>query len=753
MNSTPHPNIKYRRDIDGLRALAVLSVVFFHISPNLLPGGFLGVDIFFVISGYLITLILVKELETTGRISFSNFYKRRINRIIPASVVVLLSTLVTGFLIMVPADLLDLVDSTLWSYFSAANVYFYLAIDTSYFATGSEELPLLHFWSLGVEEQFYFLWPAFILLLGSLAKSTDIKLTVVGCLIVASIVFAQYFFKVDESLTYYMIPGRAWELLAGGIAAQLVFYRKLNFSNLGNEILALTGLVLVISSLFIITESHSVPGIASLPVIMGSVFLIISNFEYRTFVGTVFSLKILVGIGLVSYSAYLWHWPILAFLHYALIDIDLYVGLCVLIATFFLAVVSYYFIETPFRKTTLSISRVIFSRFVLPSFVIVGVCAAITWSIQTQHPYFSWPLLEAAETDTQPAYAYKYNCQHSNFKPNAFRDSRCVYPENADLENALLIGDSNAAHYVGMLRVIAKDFKFSFRNATQSSCPMVFGDEFDWISKRYAAGCGVYRSLVLEEAKKYDSVFIGGNWSNFYNKKNFNKAFEQTISDYSENVNHVILLGKVPIFRKYTRHCEIRSIRMSHLNCSNYFVSKNNKSSANSFLREIAAKHKNVEYFDVQQLICVDQECSPYLDGRPVYFDVGHLSMKGSELIGEKLVGDEAVSLKVFEHLRNTEQSSSTTTSLTVGERFIEFSVSPENEHVQVAFYLYKGRKRIDIQPYSKNLTYQMDTEKFNDGRYRVRYFIVSDKETNPGRSNKKEVGYSDYVKVEKKTN
>ena len=181
-----HPHIKYRSDIDGLRALAVLSVILFHINAKWIPGGFLGVDIFFVISGYLITLILTKEVAATGKINIVNFYKRRIKRIIPALLFVLIPTFIAGFLFFAPDDLLSLSKSMVWSFFSAANIYFFSSIDTGYFATGSSELPLLHLWSLGVEEQFYILWPFIVLYLLRYISSVKKQLMLVGILFVIS---------------------------------------------------------------------------------------------------------------------------------------------------------------------------------------------------------------------------------------------------------------------------------------------------------------------------------------------------------------------------------------------------------------------------------------------------------------------------------------------------------------------------------------------------------------------------------------
>lgn len=204
-------SIKYRPDIDGLRAVAVLSVIVSHINPGLLPGGFLGVDVFFVISGYLITSLLLSEAEATGTVSILDFYKRRVKRIVPALMFTLVGTLVVGYALMLPDDFRKLLASSVWSVLSTANVYFYAFLDTGYFAPSSAEIPLLHLWSLGVEEQFYILWP-FIVLAGVRVNASHWGKGAVLCIGMALSLAASEFFRArDFSLVYYMIPFRSWE--------------------------------------------------------------------------------------------------------------------------------------------------------------------------------------------------------------------------------------------------------------------------------------------------------------------------------------------------------------------------------------------------------------------------------------------------------------------------------------------------------------------------------------------------------------
>jgi peptidoglycan/LPS O-acetylase OafA/YrhL len=209
-------NNNYRADIDGLRALAVISVILFHISPTLLTGGFLGVDIFFVISGYLITGILIKDVLRNKKIDWLGFYKRRILRIFPALISVVSVTLIASYLILTPDDFLHLSASAFASLFSMANIFFYMFVDTGYFAADTAELPLLHLWSLGVEEQFYIIWPFIVFALLTFLVKRRYILTTITVISVLSLSAAQILLFSDFALSYYMLPTRAWELMFGG---------------------------------------------------------------------------------------------------------------------------------------------------------------------------------------------------------------------------------------------------------------------------------------------------------------------------------------------------------------------------------------------------------------------------------------------------------------------------------------------------------------------------------------------------------
>ncbi len=650
------PNhIKYRGDIDGLRALAVLSVIIFHINSKLIPGGFLGVDIFFVISGYLITLILIKEVKQTNKINIVNFYKRRIKRIVPALLFVLIFTFLAALIILLPNDLLKLSESMIWSFFSSANIYFFSSIDTGYFAEASNELPLLHLWSLGVEEQFYILWPFIILFLIRYITTYKKIILIVSILFISSLLLAQLTIIENHSFAYYMLPTRSWELLAGAIVA-IIVNSGFKIRNSISELMAFVGFLLIILSFIFVSESDPVPGIAALPVIIGATFLILSGVSNKTFIGKFLSFKLFVAIGLVSYSAYLWHWPILAFVRYLLIEINFTVAVIIFTFTITMATISYFMVETPFRENKISTKKIFIWYFIIPSLIIISLYGITSNIIKNKNElFFPWSQLKQVKSQALPAYKYKYNCQYPLFDTKAYEDNRCVYPENSKNQNVFLVGDSNAAHYLGMLRVFADHYGFNIRNATQSACPLLLDSklQLDWIRQKYKKGCSIYRESVFEEMKKYDTVFIGGSWIDYYNKDEFQKSFKKTIDMLSKNIKHIVLLAKVPVFPNYNKECEARSTRFINLDCNNLFTNNIPDNESNKFLQDIANNYKNIYYFNIRDQLCNNSQCSPYINNNSVYYDKNHLSMKGSEQIGHDMIEKNSTSLQVIMNLYN----------------------------------------------------------------------------------------------------
>ncbi|MGB1581742.1 MAG: acyltransferase family protein, partial [Nevskiales bacterium] len=336
--------MQYRREIDGLRALAVLPVVLFHAGIELFSGGYLGVDVFFVISGYLITGILIKDYQAQ-QFSLVKFYDRRARRILPALSLVMICTLPAAWFWLMP----DQFESYAWSLVAVvlfvSNILFWR--ETNYFADAVEEKPLLHTWSLAVEEQFYIVFPILLMLMWRLDQR-HIRFWLAGIL-VASLIWAEHLSKTAESAAFYLLPARAWELMAGALVAQQEF-RKGVATGGRSRIYAALGLLLIIVSIFGFSEGTRHPSIYTVVPVLGTVLLI----RYGRDPGWAHKLLILkpvVGVGLISYSLYLWHQPLFAFARVRTLHEPSVLLMLVLAAVaVLLAWVSWAYIEAPFRN-------------------------------------------------------------------------------------------------------------------------------------------------------------------------------------------------------------------------------------------------------------------------------------------------------------------------------------------------------------------------------------------------------------------
>ena len=336
--------IAYRKEIDGLRAIAVLPVILFHAGFSIFSGGFVGVDVFFVISGYLITSIIIHDIEQQ-KFSLIQFYERRARRILPALTFVLIFTTFAAYILM-PAYLLKLYSQSLVAVGSfLSNVYFYLT--SGYFSTAAEEKPLLHTWSLAVEEQYYVFYP--LLLAAFWAKGKRFIILCLVVLSIASLTLAQLLAEkqlVDAN--FYLIFSRAWELLLGSLIAFIPFHEKVTEKRT-QEFLSIIGLLMVMYAIFAYDKYTPFPSIYTLVPVVGTC-LIIAFTKANSLVGKLLSTKFMVGIGLISYSLYLWHQPLLAFLRLKSVGepkISLILG--AIAATFLAAAVSWKYVETPFR--------------------------------------------------------------------------------------------------------------------------------------------------------------------------------------------------------------------------------------------------------------------------------------------------------------------------------------------------------------------------------------------------------------------
>ena len=359
--------MKYRAEIDGLRALAVLPVILFHAGFEWFSGGFIGVDVFFVISGYLITTIIISEMAE-GKFSIINFYERRARRILPALFFVMAACLSFALLLMPPADFKDFGHSLIAVSTFASNILFWL--ESGYFDTAAELKPLLHTWSLAVEEQYYILFPVFLMLTWrSGIKTILILLSIVFLISLGVAVWGTQYAAHPKIISgaFFLLPTRGWELLVGVFAA---FYLKYNThlkSHSLNQALSLLGFGMITYSIIAFDKTTPFPSLYALIPTIGTGLLILCAVP-KTYIHKLLSLKFIVGIGLISYSAYLWHQPLLAFARHRILgDVSDLILIILCVASLAMAWFSWRFVEQPFR------SRTHFSRNIVFRFSIIGI--------------------------------------------------------------------------------------------------------------------------------------------------------------------------------------------------------------------------------------------------------------------------------------------------------------------------------------------------------------------------------------------
>ena len=342
--------LNYRPDIDGLRAISVFAVIFYHanffvLDHELFQGGFIGVDIFFVISGFLITSLILNEIYNDN-FSITNFYIRRIRRIIPVLFFVILSCIPIAYIFLLPSSLVDFFQSVLSTLIFSSNFYFHHT-GLIYGGPDSSLKPLLHTWSLSVEEQFYVIFPLILILFRKFLKNYIFHFFIIFFFI--GFISTQIISTKFPLYNFYFINVRIWELLAGSIVA----YLNINFIKYENKVtnyLPLLGLILILFSILFLRDEMSLPSIYSVPAVVGTCFIILFN-NSENFITKVLSLKVFVFFGLISYSLYLWHFPLFAFYNYIFFDDESFIAkIIIILLSIILSILSYFFLEKPFRN-------------------------------------------------------------------------------------------------------------------------------------------------------------------------------------------------------------------------------------------------------------------------------------------------------------------------------------------------------------------------------------------------------------------
>ncbi|MGZ5127489.1 MAG: acyltransferase family protein, partial [Burkholderiales bacterium] len=594
-----HPK-SYRPDIDGLRAIAVMSVVIHHISKPILPGGFVGVDIFFVISGFLITSQIYKE-AIEGSFSIKQFYKRRINRIVPALLTVVCVSYIAGFFVLSPADLSRLSASALYSMMGVSNVYFWREYG-NYFGGDTSVVPLLHTWSLGVEEQFYAIWPAAILLLIKLPRRC--VLPSLAALTLCAAAFSEYALGVVASASYYLLPMRFFELMIGGVlaigmiknGAELQSYRPA--AGIG-------GLGLIAYSLFALDAGSPFPGINALPSCLGTAMLIWSGAERNKISALVLANRLMVFLGLISYSLYLWHWPILAYLKYLDVSTDLAQTIGLVIALL-LSWLTWKYIEVPFRRSgsTLQFSKVFVRRFAGPAAALSSLAAAIIFS--GGFPQRFDPLVASLEhMALQQSHQIRKGCHVPTAAYQTSPNDACRLGADKPHVDGILIGDSFANHFTGMVDVLAKADGITVMDYTMDACPPIL-NYTSANSASYGEKC-IFRNRFaydLIEKNKYGYVILGGHWPM---AEEVHPAIETSIATILRTGAKVVII----LSNQEIRNAAACPIKQMMYKTSGSCIGERTENPP--YWVRIRARFPELLFIDPNEVICSGRTCSPVI--------------------------------------------------------------------------------------------------------------------------------------------
>lgn len=654
--AAPHGEERYRPEIDGLRAVAVLAVMAFHLDPGWVPGGFVGVDIFFVISGYLITRLIEARLAA-GRFSFGDFYLRRARRLFPSLFVTLTATFVTGVLVLTPEHLAQQGGAMLYALLALSNVFFWR--EAGYFDLYAEVKPLLHTWSLSVEEQFYLLWPALLVWLARSPRRAwpPLLLTVAG---IASVLGVELLRARDAEAVFYLTPFRIAEFACGAVLVWLPRWPER--ARAAREALCLVGLALAVLPLFFYSRATPFPGVPALLPCLGSALVIHAGGARAA--ARLLGNRLAVGVGRISYSLYLVHWPLFVYYRYikfAPLSPWELAGLP--LAALALAALMYRYIEQPYRY-----ARVERGAWSAPAFglgcallaLLLILPAASTWA------QLGWPgRLDAVSQRALRAMrqAWGNECVASS------AELRCDFtpPQSARRRKLYLLGDSHAAHFRAGLAWLLRDSDFVALDIGRHSCLPVPNSY--WISddrQRSDDECRRMNEHLLERVADADVVVLAGRWAVYtsthafgpdpftrfaqvraghevydpaYSMAVVSRGLEDFVAQLIARGIKVVVFGQVPNQGFDLAQCLGRGVFARHLAehaCAGrpYAEIKGRVAPFDAVLRRLGEAHpaERLQVLLPSSVLCNDrrQRCSRFIGGTFLYRDFNHLNAPGS---------------------------------------------------------------------------------------------------------------------------
>ncbi len=632
-------HLSYRKDIDGLRAFAVLAVIIFHYFPKILRGGFVGVDVFFVISGFLISGIIFKSLDKK-EFSFADFYSHRIRRILPALILTLSACIILGWFILLPGEYEKLGKNIVSSVLFATNIELYL--ENGYFDIASHSKPLLNLWSLGVEEQYYLIWPIIILFIYRFRINLLFSTLF---LLLASLFFA---LKENDTFAFFMPHTRFWELAIGSLLAYIEIYKKQNFDNFLKRILfcnsdeklqnikSILGFVMIV----LIMRHKSFSTIGVLFATLGS-FLIISSGKNAWINHKILSNKILVYIGLISYPLYLWHWPLIVFLHLYKTNSTYLDNLAVLALSFGLAWLTYEFVEKKIRYK----KEKLIPAALLVIFSFVGLIGYFI--------YYKQGLQNRFSKEMAPIFRLKANKQEMRYEKCFLNDKNqnssafskdCV--EKGDKKLIFLWGDSHAAHlYPGLVNLQKENPIFRIAQFNVGSCPPILGNNFQYLGNKFCKENNdyIFREIIL---LKPNTVILSFSLSALIYKDL--AELGDTIKLLKKHNVKVILIGTMPLYEAYRGSGDFMKLIVKLYKNDDKIPYRNkiglsDLSKEEGLLRKIAQQNDAI-YISMIDLLCNEEGCllktANEDDADLITYDGGHLSNAGSDFVIKKISGE-----------------------------------------------------------------------------------------------------------------
>lgn len=639
----------FRPDIEGLRAVAILLVVAFHAHVPGIRGGFVGVDIFFVLSGYLITELLAHEVETTGTLRFGRFYARRARRLLPASFLMLVCVLAASAALLSPLELVPLSQSAMAAAGYVSNMWF-LVHFADYFGPGVSTNPLLHTWSLAVEEQFYIAWPMLVLVLMRRSRSRRSLVWVFGLVGVLSLAASIWLTHTHQPIAFFSAPTRAWEFAAGGLATLVPATRLPNL--LRYRAVPWLGAAMILAAGMWLTPDYGFPGVVALIPVIGTVLLLISAGNYPGGVFGILNSPPLQWIGRLSYSWYLWHWPVLVFGRILWPRSGMLTSLGLLLGSLGLAWITHSIVENPIRFNPRLMQRPAFSLALGIGLTIAGVAQGMLWQVVSEH----W-----TKSPREIAYLQATASNVDSCLTGFHRDELrvCSFGTGAS-GTAVLFGDSHAEQWLPALIEVGQRSGFRVVTLLKASCPSASVPVYNPRLEREETECGVWRSKALSYiAHLKPSLVLITNSAGYVERPSLQDPYARLspsqwaggIRASLEALNgaaaNVVILRDTPRPDIDIPICLSRtSAHPTIFPAEECFAGADRALAPSVWAVETAAAESfaHVHTLDLTDEFCFADRCPPMLNNMVVYRDTNHMTARFAASLAPVL-GDKLTSI------------------------------------------------------------------------------------------------------------